>query len=469
MLSLIQKFLQPTQTIQQPLDQNLLYKAIYGQFYVNNLVVWLDNKAETFINQGYRGNAAVYSIVRKIGDKDSEAPLLAYKETAKTRKYKSAKWSNSDFTVADSRVFRKKELQEVESGDLVELLKRPNAMQTQSEFLKEASMFFRLTGEVFIYGVRVGGANIEEARSSGLRDGVKFKELFVLPSHLVTLVQGDMFMPVVGYKFTIGDQTIQIPASEVLHLKMNNPFWDLQGSQLRGQSPLLAGLKYLQKNNEAVASLYRALQNEGAKGFISPESSINPEQWLTSEQLPALKQELEKRWEGSFNKNKVGAAGLPMKYTQIALSPVALDIIAGMKYDDEKLCNLWGMNPVLLSPDGKYDNFNQAKKQLVTDVVMPYLSQLEQGLNDFLLPAFEGEADYIDFDTTVFSELQPDVKMVLETYGKAMGWTWNEIRTSLGWDERPEASANTLWIPSGYVPAEEALEGGTADFRDFQA
>ena len=37
---------------------------------------------------------------------------------------------------------------------------------------------------------------------------------------------------------------------------------DIQGTQLRGQSPLLAGLKFMQKNNESVTAGLKAMQNE---------------------------------------------------------------------------------------------------------------------------------------------------------------------------------------------------------------
>jgi HK97 family phage portal protein len=459
MISLIQKYLQTTPSRPQKLDENLLYKAIYGQFYVNNLVVFQDAKSETFVNDGFRGNAVVYSIIRKLMDKTSEPPLQVFKGS--NQKLKSIKQKS----LIESRIYKTKEMKLIESGDLHDLLKYPNSSQTFSEFMKELTMWFELTGEAFIYGVRVGGASYQEALDSGLRDGVKFNELFCLPVHLVELVQGDMFKPVIGYKLRIGDQTVMIPASEVCHIKMTNPFWDLQGSQLRGQSPLLAGIKYLQKNNEAVASLYRALQNEGAKGFLSPYPVAEPEKWLTREQLLLLKDNIKNHWEGSANKNKVGTAGLPMQYQQMALSPVALDIIKGLEYDDKKLANLWGINPAIFDPGSKYENLEQAKKQLVVDVCVPLLNQIEQALSRFLLPAFKDEADSLDFDTSVYSELQADAKMVMETYWKGGMATLNECRILLGWDEINEPYANAVYTEGNKITLEEAFN--SPDFRDL--
>jgi HK97 family phage portal protein len=221
----------------------------------------------------------------------------------------------------------------------------------------------------------------------------------------------------------------------------------------------------LQKNNEAITSLYRAVSNEGAKGFVSPEMK-NPEEWFTPSQLLELKQQIQKGVEGAMNKNKISSFGVPLKYTDIAKTPVDLDTLAGMDNDFKTFCNLWGVNPSIFASDQKYDNMEKAMKALVTDVTMPFLSQLEQALSDWLLPKYKGEADYLEFDTTVYAELQPDIKMILETYGKHPAFTWNEIRILLGYPEIETEEGNMYWVPSGLIPSQDALLGNP-DFTDF--
>lgn len=452
MISLLQSYFLPNPKKD---DKNKLFEAFYT--HSSNLVVWYDNKTDTFINEGYRGNATVYSIVRKIQEKDAEIPLLAYKK-GKEKKYKSLKYKSGDLDRAQTRFERTKNLDEITTGSLVKLLEKPNPFQTQSEWLKEGSMWYRLCGESFLYAVRVG---------NDLSNKDEITELYWLPVNLVDIIQGDMFMPVKGYKFKLGDQTVNIEAKDVLHLKMANPVWDLNGTQLRGQSPLLAGIKFLDKNNEAVSSLKRSLENEGAKGFVSPQATADPEKWLTAEQLPKLAQQLREKWDGTMNKNRVGALSIPMQYQSIALSPVALDILKGMEYDDEKLCNLWGINPALFRSDSKYDNLNEAKKQMVMDVCLPYLKQVEQGLTNFLIPAFPKEADYLDFDISEYSELQADSKIVMETYWKGGLATLNECRIMLGLDEMNEEWANVIFTDGNRITLEQAFEGvGNLDFRD---
>lgn len=439
---------------------NKLFAAFYGAYNLNNTVAWLDNKAETFINEGYRGNAAIYSIVNKLMMKDAEPPLLVYKETAdrKKRHNSQLKFKGTPESIAETRLSRKElTLVEPRVNTLSGLLDKPNKGQTQYSFLQDISMYWRLTGEFFIYG-----KTIELGRDKG-----KFSELFVLPSHLVQIIQGDMFEPVSGYKFLIGDQQVILKPDEVLHVKSPNPNWNLQGSQLRGQGALLAGLKYLQKNTESIASLYRAVLNEGAKGFVSPFPVTNPELWFNSQQIYSLKDQIQSVLQGVQNKNKVGSMAYPMSYTDIAKSPADLETLKAMDADFKVFCNLWGVNPAIFSADQKHDNMQFALKALVTDCCFPLQKQIEQGLSDWLLPRYKGEADYLEFDVTEYAELQPDVKMVMETYGKSMAYTPNEVRIMLGSDESDAEGMDSHWVPSGTIPMEDAVLGNNLDLQDF--
>lgn len=441
-------------------ELNKFYAAFYGAYNLNNTVAWLDNKSQTFIDKGYRDNAAIYAIVNKIMMKDSEPVLQVFREgKGKKKRFNSGvKYKGTELGTAEARLYLKKELELIEPrlNTLAGLLNKPNKSQTQYSFRQDISLYWRLCGEFFIYGKQVEAG----------RDAGKFTELFVLPSHMVEIVQGDMFEPVKGYKFKIGDQTVELDPDEVLHVKTANPNWNLQGSQLRGQGALLAGLKYLQKNTESIASLYRAMTNEGAKGFVSPAPQIDPNLWFSSQQMVELKDQIQKGWEGAENRNKVAAAGVPLQYIDIAKTPTDLDTLKGMDNDFKVFCNLWGVNPAIFSDDPKYDNMNHALKSLVTDVCMPFLKLTEQAFADWLLPRYKGEADYIEFDTTEYPELQPDVKMILDTYGKHPAFTWNEIRTMLGFDDGEGDEFATNWVTSGMIPAKDALLGA-ADFSDY--
>ena len=439
-----------------PMGENLLNRIIYGYFN-NSVVVWYDGKQETFINEGYRGNAMVYSIIRKIADKSKGCELQVFKESKNAKAYKEKKKSSDDLVRVQAKIY-KKELDLVSDSDPVcKLMKNPNPYQTWKEFLDVMSVWYNTTGEVFIYGF---------APDKGVNAG-KFQELWVMPSNYVEIIQGNMFQPVKGYKLAIGDQTIEIPMEEVLHIKTPNLIWDIQGTQLRGQSPLLAGLKFMQKNNESVTAGLKAMQNEGAKGIISPNLQ-NPDLWPNPEQRAKIDQRVDERINGSENRNRVITSSIPLKYDSIGLSPVALDIVNSMKYDDEKLCGLWGLSPALFVPNATDQNFKHAQKGLVTDVVLPQLTHFEEKLTEWIQSRF-GNEYIIDFDTSTYAELQPDLKLLFDTYGKSFAFTGNELRVMAGWEEKDSPELEAHWIGQNMVPASDQLLGGiNPDFSDFQ-
>lgn len=444
------KFYEPTRD-----GGNLLDRALLG-FTMNNLIVFYDGKTKTYIDKGYQGNTMVYSIVNKLAEKRKEATLQVFRK--KGEKYFQFKKSANLENLVKSRVHKKKDLYFVGSNDeLAKLVKNPNRDQNTSQFVEDCSKWWDISGEIFIYGVKP-----EVGRNRG-----KVTEMYVLPSHLVEIIQGDMMTPIRGYKLIIGDQQIVFPPEDIKHIKSFNPDWTITGNQLRGQPPLMAGINMLQKNNAQILSGLRSAENDGAKGVLSPDGRLGAD-LMTSPQVADLKQKIEEKVNGLQNKSKVVPSGLPMQYTAIGLSPVALDLIKSLEYDDEKLCGLWGVNPVIFKPTATQANLEIAQKALVTDCCLPFLNMLETSLTEWLAPMY-GNDYVLDFDVTSYAELQPDVERMLNTYGKWMGVTPNEVRVLLGWDESEDEAMNMHWIPSNLVSSKEAVSMVNPDFGDFES
>lgn len=446
-----------------PNVENLLNKIIWGPF-VNDLIVWYNADQKKFIEEGYQKNAMVYAIIRKIADKAKTADLQVFKPNGQkaAKDYRSKKYSTNEIQFAHSKIVKRKQMDFVQDSDpLATLLRNPNRKQSIEEFIDEVATWFYTTGEVFIYGVGPG----EDSRNFG-----KYRELYCLPSHLVEIKMDttgiNLSDPVLGYKLSIGDQWITIPKEDVLHIKETTLEWDVNGSQLRGQPRLLAGAQTLLKNNLGTEAGAKSNKNQGAKGIVSPNVN-NPELFLDSVQREKLDQGVEERINGTSNRDKVVASGLPLQYTQIGLSPVAMDLIASMNYDDEKLCGLWGVHPVIFRPTATRAELEVAQKSLVTDVILPFLNLLERKLESWLNPKF-GTDYLIEFDVSSFPEMQPDVKLIMDAYKDNATITKNELRVMLGWDELQGEGVNTLWVDSNKMPIEEAVRSLAADFSDFQ-
>jgi phage portal protein BeeE len=181
-----------------------------------------------------------------------------------------------------------------------------------------------------------------------------------------------------------------------------------------------------------------------------------------------MDERIDERINGTKNINKIVASSIPLRYDAIGLSPVAMDIINSQNMDLQTLCGLWGVNPVLFSSNATYANLEGAQKSLVTDVIMPQLQMIEEKFTEFLGKSY-GMDYVIDFDISSFSELQPDVKVILDTYGKSPYFTGNEVRSLLNWHASEDPAMDVHWIPSNVIPSEEALGNAATDFVDFPA
>ncbi len=93
------------------------------------------------------------------------------------------------------------------------------------------------------------------------------------------------------------------------------------------------------------------------------------------------------------------------------ISSIDLQLLESEKVTLRELCNVYGVNSALFNdPDNKtYNNMKEAKKEMLTQVVLPELVALRDAFNRFFSTEI-GQGYYIDFDLTVFPELQEDMK-----------------------------------------------------------
>jgi phage portal protein BeeE len=140
----------------------------------------------------------------------------------------------------------------------------------------------------------------------------------------------------------------------------------------------------------------------------------------------------------------------------MGLSPVDLQLLESEKITLRELCNVYGVNSALFNdPDNKtYNNMKEAKKEMLTQVVLPELVLIRDAFNRF----FEGEIGqgfYIDFDITVFPELQEDMKELSAILSQSWWITPNEKRQAMRYDTIQEDTMNEIYIPAGYLPVAE--------------
>ena len=406
-------------------------------------VVFYDYDAEDYIAKGYQANADVYKIVRKIVDKCSVAETYLYtdNEDTKALKYKKYKKASNPTDSAKGKIYRAKALDFVTGeNDLLNLMDTPNSYQTWSEMIELFRIFYFVQGEGFLY------------RETALDSDIAIS-LHVAPANLMTPVfSNDSDNIIKSWRLKmVGGYTRELDAKDVLQMKMANPMYTEDGSQLRGQSPLLAGLKYLQLNDKGLEAWVKSVENEGAKGIISPNHA-DPNLWLTPEQVAATETRVQEKIHGTENRNKVVVSGMPLQFTQIGLSPNALSLIEALNHAKVNLCDLWGVSSTLFEQNPTYQNQQAASKRFISEVIIPYLMKEDEALNRWLVEPFvqrDNVKYVIDTDTSTFEEL----KMTLEEIQSLSAYlTINEIRVMQGWDEIDNEYANELFIDNNKIP-----------------
>jgi len=140
----------------------------------------------------------------------------------------------------------------------------------------------------------------------------------------------------------------------------------------------------------------------------------------------------------------------------MGMSPVDLQILESEKITLRELCNVFGVNSALFNdPDNKtYNNMKEAKKEMLTQVVLPELVLLRDAFNRFFANEM-GKDYYIDFDITVFPELQEDMKELSGILSQSWWITPNEKRAAMRYDTVHDPTMDEIYIPAGYLPIAE--------------
>ena len=414
-------------------------QAIYN--FLGQSVVWNPENDESYIDEGYRKNATVYSIINLIAKSASSVPLCVYEKVNdnELKRYKAMTSGMLDPTIMHkANMIRKHALVELEHTKLHELLDRPNPAQSYASWISELVAFGKLTGNRYIYGI---------APESGDNVG-KYKELYVMPSQIMEVVSGGILEPVQSYRVEYSSGQRDIPADQICHIKDFQPYYDGSGSHLYGQSPLKAGFRAMTTNNEAAQTGVRYLQNQMARGVLMSEEGD-----LNEVQAQQLKDKFRSNYQSSNNAGDVIITPKKLSWVNFGLSASDLSLIEQYNASVKDLCNIFNVPVQLLNNTeaSTYNNQKSAKAALYQHAVMPELYKIRDELNRWLAPKF-GDKIYLDFDFSVIPELQEDMEKVVGQMSQAWWITPNEKRAAMSYAEEENDAMNDIYVPANLLP-----------------
>ena len=424
---------------------NNALKAING-------AVLQNYERESYVKEGYLGNADVYAIVSFLARKAASIPWYVYKmnngEKARIsllRYKKLSKGLANKGAFEQALIERKNAYSDniVMNSPLARLLEQPNKYQAQDQFLQNLFGYRILSGEGNIYG---NNANIQ---------GGKFLELNVLPTQFLDIYPdpNDLY-GLLGYKLMVG-MGIDIPKDQVCAWKSWNPdFNDVTRTHMRGLSPLRASYSTLRMSNNAHNASAMMTGNGGAKGAIVPRPVGSSIATFTIEQANIIKRAVNDDLNGIDNKGAIRVLQTPWDYLNFGLSSVDMELLGTLKMSLQQWCRVFGLPQVLFDTDTtSYNNYQNALRDMMTNTIIPLCSELRDELNRWLLPIY-GEDVYIDFDITAIPEMQQDMERMTRILRDANWLTMDEKRVAMNYE--PKGGAYDFsYVNQGLVVLEQ--------------
>lgn len=303
----------------------------------------------------------------------------------------------------------KGEAEELVSHELLDLLYKPNPLQTKSEFWRIFVVNFKLSGENFIRLIKN-------------EQGKILYMVNVSPSDVVVELKDDMSLV---YKVTAsnGVQNI-VPQDEMVHIKDPDII-----NQLRGYSNLRPLLERVKAEINAVdyqAGVFG--KNGNPDGLLFLKGSGH-----TQEDITTAKRSFYNSFKGSNDKNKVAVIGGDATYQPLNGTNTVLNYKEAQNQVRDDIMTALGVPKSLITTDDvNRANAEAGLQQFMQFTIAPMFKLILETLNERLVIPFYGEDLYLDTDKLVTEDKEMLLK---ESQAGVNQWlTINEIRTRFGYE-----------------------------------
>jgi len=382
--------------------------------------------------EGYLKNAIVYRCVNEISKGASSVPYIL---------------KNGD-TVLDQH-------------PLIDLLDRPNPLQSYSEFFNSYFGYLMLSGNT--YCLKVGGISGKPRELHLLRpDRIQIKGgTGAMPSRYEYMINGR-----VEASYEVDQET---GFSDLKQTKLWNPMDDFYGC-----SPLSAAAVEVDQHNLSSKHNINLLNNgarpSGAVVFKPKDDSgfsVN----LSDSQRQQLLTDLNNRFGGTNNAGRPLLLEGDFDWKEMGLSPRDMDFInlKHMSATDIAMC--FGVPSQLVGvPDSQtYSNVAEARLALYEETIIPHLRKVESDLNEWLVAQFDDRLQ-LSFDVDQIPALSERRRRIYENVVSAVNagvMTRNEAREAVGLS--PIDGADDLMVPANLFPLGQASAPPPAASNDDDA
>jgi len=306
---------------------------------------------------------------------------------------------------------------EVKNTPLNQLIEQPNPNQSWEELVKEALVFYGLTGNAFI-----------NRTDNGYLYTLATSDTYVNLAKDKTIPEFLNFID--SYRLELGGIQYPILEADMFHLKTAS-LSGKDGLWAIGTSPYQSGKQNIKTLEATYSSRVSMIRDRGALGFISNESEV-PD----AEQSQIVQDALETYGTREEQKKYI-VTTQKLKYNQMALGASELELLPNLGHDFKSLCQLRGLDALIFGSEGStYANQAEARKAAVKNVIIPLAEKFYSKFNEWLAqwygglkiePEFETLPEFGEINTELSSKVINEVRAGLLTPEQALEMLYPEL------------------------------------------
>jgi HK97 family phage portal protein len=371
--------------------------------------VWTPRQYDELAKESYTVNAVAFRAIAEIAKCAGSVPFALFEGKGKSRR-------------------------QIDKHPLLDLLTRPNPMQSRAAFMQAIVGFFLISGNSYIE--RVGPFRGPP------------KELWPKRPDRMIVKAGKSGTPD-AYIFKVGSGEVVWPVnaltrdSAILHIKSFHPLNDWYG-----MSPVEAAAFAVDQHNEAGKWNMRLLQNSARPSgafIVDPKAAVG----LDDQQYQRLKQEILLHT-GPDNAGEPFLLEGGVDWREMGLKPIEMDWLEGKHTSARDIAMVFGMPAQMLGipGDNTHRNMEEARLWLWEQTILPLLDFFLVEWNWWLTPRF-GEDLELAYDTDEIPALITRRFVLWDKVQRADFLRLNEKRKAVGYE--PDPRGEVILVPKNRI------------------
>ena len=236
--------------------------------------------------------------------------------------------------------------------------------------------------------------------------------------------------------------------SDILHLKSFHPTNDWFGLSITE-----AISREIDSSNEAIEWQKKVLENEGRPGM-----AVFIHGFLSDPQWDRLEGQLNSKYGGSQNAGKTIIIEGEQKgdIKPYSWSPKEMDWIESNRELSRRICNGYGIPPMLLGipGDNTYSNQKEARLSFWEETINYYLNFISDELNNWFFG--DDKSICIEYDLSGNYIMAYKQELIWTRIKDASFMTINEKRQAVGLEKFDDPNADEIFVPFGQVPLSQS-------------